>query len=119
MPAVEPVYGLTEGLYPRAVAEGGPGGADARAGAARMDRPADRGPAPRAELAAALHALHKPATPPTSIRPPRAATRLAYDELLANQLALMLVRARMREVRARPGSATARWRKNRRAALRD
>ena len=55
-------------------------------------------------FAEALERLHNPLAPgdvePTS----PAASRLAYDELLANQLALLLVRARMR---ALPGRAHA------------
>ncbi len=55
-------------------------------------------------FAEALERLHNPLTPgdvePTS----PAWNRLAYDELLANQLALLLVRARMR---ALPGRAHA------------
>lgn len=47
-------------------------------------------------FAAALRALHAPTEPPD----PRPRTRLAYDELLANQLALALLRSRQR---ARPG----------------
>ena len=101
MPAVEPVYGLTEGLYPRVVAKA------AQAALARaptlpewIDPPtAARLRAP--SFAGALQGLHNPATPgdvdPTSL----AATRLAYDELLANQLALLLVRSRMRDVAGR------------------
>ncbi len=49
-------------------------------------------------FAAALHDVQAPETLPV----PAARQRLAYDELLANQLALALVRARLR---ARPGRA--------------
>ncbi|HEY1943178.1 MAG TPA: ATP-dependent DNA helicase RecG [Roseiarcus sp.] len=97
MPAVEPVYGLTEGLYPRVVAKA------AQAALARVPAlPEWIDPPTAARLRApsftdALQALHNPATPgdidPSSL----AATRLAYDELLANQLALLLVRSRMRD----------------------
>ena len=104
MPPVEPVYGLTEGLYPRTVQKA------AQAGLIRLGRLPEwideatlsrmRAPA----FAEALERLHNPLVPgdiePTS----PAANRLAYDELLANQLALLLVRARMR---ALPGRAHA------------
>lgn len=49
-------------------------------------------------FAAALRLVQQPAAPP----PPEARTRLAYDEALAGQLALALVR---RRVRLRPGRA--------------
>src|SRR5271154_2245262 len=104
MPAVEPVYSLTEGLYPRTIQKA------AQAGLARLGGPPEwideatlaRMQAPA--FAEALERLHNPLAPgdvePTS----PAASRLAYDELLANQLALLLVRARMR---ALPGRAHA------------
>ena len=50
----------------------------------------------------ALGAMHRPETPGDIDPAGPAATRLAYDELLANQLALLLVRARMRVI---PGRA--------------
>jgi ATP-dependent DNA helicase RecG len=104
MAPVEPVYGLTEGLYPRTVQKA------SQAGLARL--PAlpewiDEATLARLEapsFAEALERLHNPQSPadvePTSV----ALGRLAYDELLANQLALLLVRARMR---ALPGRAQA------------
>ena len=105
MPPVEPVYGLTEGLYPRTVQKAAQAGLARLPASARMDRRGDarancrRRPSPRRSTR-----LHNPLAPgdvePTS----PAASRLAYDELLANQLALLLVRARMR---ALPGRAHA------------
>ena len=101
MAPVEPVYGLTEGLYPRTVQKAARGRARAPAGAARMDR--RRGALPRSDglpFAAALkRAARADNRPPTSSRPAPRARRLAYDELLASQLALLMVRARMRESR--------------------
>ena len=100
IPAREPVYGLTDGLTNR------------RMGvlvAAALDRAPElpewieptvfakhRWPPWRAALAAA-HALRE-----------GAGDRLAYDELLANQLALLLIRAstRRRRGRALPGTGT-------------
>jgi ATP-dependent DNA helicase RecG len=101
MPAVEPVYSLTEGLYPRTLAKAAQGAlarlpklpewideADLR----RLNAPA---------FAEALRTLHAPATPADIDPAGPAATRLAYDELLANQLALLMIRARMRSVAGR------------------
>ncbi len=101
-PLVEPVYGLTEGLYPRIVQKA------AQAGLARLPRLPEwideatlarlRAPA----FAEALARMHNPQSP-ADVEPTSPwANRLAYDELLANQLALLLVRARMREL---PGRA--------------
>ena len=102
LPSVEPVYGLTEGLYPRTVARAAEGALK------RLPRlPEWIGDETLSRLklpgfAEALAAMHRP-TRPEDIDPAGpAATRLAYDELLANQLALLLMRARMRAI---PGRA--------------
>ncbi|MBV8973434.1 MAG: ATP-dependent DNA helicase RecG [Sphingomonadaceae bacterium] len=99
LPAREPVYRLTEGLTNKRMAA---------LTAAALDRAPElpewiepsvlarhRWPPWRAALSAA-HALRGEAAP----------DRLAYDELLANQLALLLVRAstRRRRGRALPGT---------------
>jgi ATP-dependent DNA helicase RecG len=102
MPPVEPVYGLTEGLYPRVIQKA------AQAGLARMPPlPEWIDDAVLARLggisfAEALTRVHDPETPADVEPTSPAVSRLAYDELLANQLALLLVRARMREL---PGRA--------------
>ncbi len=98
MPAVEPVWPLTAGLFPghfrRPIAEAlsrlpdFPEWHDV----ALMRR--ERWPA----FAEALRAVQSPAEPPS----PAPRRRLAYDELLADQVALALVRRRARE---RPGRA--------------
>ncbi|MGO4871457.1 MAG: ATP-dependent DNA helicase RecG [Roseiarcus sp.] len=101
MPAVEPVYGLTEGLYPRTVAKAAQG---ALARLPRLPEWIDDATAHRLKapsFAGALAALHVPSAPGDIDPAGPAATRLAYDELLANQLALLMVRARMREIAGR------------------
>ncbi|MHB2166174.1 ATP-dependent DNA helicase RecG [Alsobacter sp. R-9] len=102
LPPYEPVYGATEGLYPSVLA---------RAGTAALERLPDLpewgDPALLASrgwpgFAEALQALHRPAresdVAPSSL--PR--QRLAYDELLASQLALLLVRQSMKRAAGRP-----------------
>lgn len=106
LPDIEPVYPLTEGLGPRmlqrAVAEALarvpalPEWQDA-AWLVRMDWPA---------FSSALTALHRPTTPEHVALDQPARNRLAYDELLASQLALLLVRARMKTVGGRPTIGT-------------
>ena len=96
LPGVEPVYGLTEGLYPRTVARAAEGALKRLprlpewVGDETLHRLNLRG------FAEALAAMHKPSAPEDIDPAGPAGTRLAYDELLANQLALLLVRARMR-----------------------
>jgi len=96
LPAIEPVWRLTAGLWPRQMA------AAMREALPRLPAfPEWHDPALlRREkwppFADALRALQAPAEPPSD--PSR--NRLAYDELLAGQVALGVVRGR---VRARPG----------------
>ncbi len=97
-PAVEPVWGLTAGLFPGHVRR-----AVAAALAMVPEFPEWHDPALLRrerwpDFAAALRALHAPAEPPG----PSPRQRLAYDELLADQLSLALARRRRR---ARTGRA--------------
>ncbi|MDE2579773.1 MAG: ATP-dependent DNA helicase RecG [Hyphomicrobiales bacterium] len=97
--AFEPVYGLTEGLHQRNVAKA-------------VEAALSRAPQVPEWLAAntarrldglafveALRAVHAPAKLADLSPEAPARKRLAYDELLAQQLALRLVRARMRHVK--------------------
>ena len=101
LPAVEPVYGLTEGLSQRTVARA------AEAALRRLPRlpewiaaqTLDRLDLPG--FADALGSMHRPQAPEDIDPAGPSATRLAYDELLANQLALLLARARMRTIAGR------------------
>jgi ATP-dependent DNA helicase RecG len=101
MPAVEPVYGLTEGLYPRTLAKAAQGALARLPKLPEWIDEADLRRLGAPSFAEALRALHAPATPADIDPAGPAATRLAYDELLANQLALLMIRARMRSVAGR------------------
>ncbi|MFC7051358.1 ATP-dependent DNA helicase RecG [Hansschlegelia quercus] len=96
LPPVEPTYPLVEGLSHHLVAK------FARAALERLaELPEWQDDAFREQrrfpgFAAALAALHFPQSPLDVSSEGVALTRLAYDELLANQLALQLVRAHMR-----------------------
>jgi len=99
MQAVEPVYGLTEGLQPRILAK-----AIAAALARLPDLPEWHAPRIANTLpgfAAALNAVHRPAEPEAIQPTAPGRVRLAYDELLAHQLALALTRAHMRRAPGR------------------
>src|SRR5271167_1182954 len=101
LPAIEPVYGLTEGLFQRTVARAAEGALK------RLPRLPEWIGAETLEklklpgFAEALTGMHRPKAPEDVDPAGPAATRLAYDELLANQLALLLVRAKMRTIRGR------------------
>ena len=100
LPAIEPVWPLTAGLWPRQVRAAMAQALEALPELIEWHDPVllrrQRWPG----FAEALRALQAPETLPDAL--PRA--RLAYDELLAGQVALAVVRGR---VRARPGRALA------------
>jgi ATP-dependent DNA helicase RecG len=111
LPLVEPVYPLTEGLSLNVVS---------KAATAALARIPDLPEWQEASWAArerfpsfseALHALHQPAQPADVLAERPAWSRLAYDELLAGQLALALVRAQLRRPAGRASTSTGRLRK--------
>jgi ATP-dependent DNA helicase RecG len=106
LPLVEPVYPLTEGLSLNQVRRAQESALTRLPQLPEWQEPnwvaRERFP----PFAAALRALHHPAEP-TDLLPEGAAwSRLAYDELLAGQVALALVRAHVRRPagRATPGT---------------
>ena len=117
MPLHEPVYTLTEGLSGKGLARA------IRAALARVPELPEWSDATLVlrrgwpAFAAALNAAHAPKT--EADLDPSAATRerLAYDELLANQLALILIRARTRGPKGRALKGDGRLRGKVRAAL--
>ncbi|MET0605208.1 MAG: ATP-dependent DNA helicase RecG [Beijerinckiaceae bacterium] len=117
LPKIEPVYPATEGLPQRVI------GKAIREALSRLpDLPEWINPALTARekftsFREALEAQHRPETMESldPVRPSR--RRLAYDELLASQLALVLVRARMRETAGRSHLGDGRVIKRIRASL--
>ena len=108
LPLVEPIYPLTEGLSGRLVAKAA-SAALAKAkplpewiDAALLD--ARKWPSWRTALAA----LHAPDAPETLAPESPARARLAYDEMLAGQLALALVRASLRRPQGRSNAGDGR-----------
>ena len=101
MPPVEAIYPLTEGLSAGVVRRA------AQAALARLPRLTEwqdthylaRAGSP--SFGSALAALHDPKTPEDAAAVGPSWTRLAYDEMLANQLALLLVRTNLRRPRGR------------------
>jgi ATP-dependent DNA helicase RecG len=111
LPLVEPVYPLTEGLSLNQVRKA------ADAALARLpDLPEWQDPSWAARerfppFAVALRTLHRPAEPADVVPEAPAWTRLAYDEFLAGQLALALVRAHLRRPAGRATSGSGHLRK--------
>ena len=96
LPRIEPVYPLTEGITPRPLAK-----AIAAALARAPELPEWLDPAFKRERGwpdwrAAVAAAHAPASVADLAPETPARQRLAFDELLANQLALALVRQHLR-----------------------
>ncbi|UMY16868.1 ATP-dependent DNA helicase RecG [Methylobacterium organophilum] len=110
LPAVEPVYGATEGLTSRMIGKIAHAALDKLPVLPEWQDPAwlqrNRFPA----FAEALKAEHHPEEAPSAPKEGEEALqtparrRLAYDELLASQLALALMRARQRR---KPGRSNA------------
>jgi ATP-dependent DNA helicase RecG len=96
MADVEPVYALTEGLFQRTV------GRAAQAALKRLPQMPEWIAAGVLEdlkapsFAGALATMQEPKAPGDVDPAGPAGVRLAYDELLSNQLALLIVRARLR-----------------------
>ena len=106
LPPIEPVYFLTEGLHQRIVQKA------AEAALARLaELPEWLDPAFQAQrkwpsFRQALLDQHHPSSPRAIDPTSPARMRLAYDELLANQLALVLVRAHMHQQSGRAHGGT-------------
>jgi ATP-dependent DNA helicase RecG len=105
-PLHEPVYGLTEGLTPRPMAKAVRGALDKVPVMPEWQDAAFLKQRGWAAFNAALETAHNPVHDSDREPTTPARQRLAYDELLANQLALRLIRAHMRETKGRPISGT-------------
>ncbi len=99
IPVIEPVWPLTAGLWPRQVASG-----VAQALAALPDLPEwhDVPLLRREKWLSFAESLRAVQTPATSAPDPRMRARLAYDELLAGQVAQALIRGRVRARQGQP-----------------
>ena len=117
LPPVEPVYGLTDGLYQRNIQRAVEGALARLPELPEWLDPAFQRQRRWPSFKDALQSLHHPQTP-QDIEPMQAARlRLAYDELLANQLALVMVRARMKKLGGRPSEGDGRLTRKIEAAL--
>src|SRR6516164_6598115 len=110
LPLLDPVYPLTEGLHPNQLRKAiGAGLARLPALTEWQDRDwLERNVYP--SFAEALRRLHHPQSPENLSPESTAWSRLAYDEFLAGQLALALLRAHMRKRGGRGSAAEGRSR---------
>src|SRR5690349_13191843 len=101
LPLIEPVYPLTEGLFPNQLHKAIDAAVDRLPALPEWQDPAylDREKFPA--FAEALRHVHRPEAPDDVLPSSPAWARLAYDQLLAGQLALALMRAHMRRVSGR------------------
>ncbi len=116
IPEIEPIYPLTEGLTNKAVTRAMRGALGVVPDLAEWQDSAWRQKQRWTEWREALAAIHAPAQVDDA-EIERARRRLAYDEVLANQLALMLIRARMKKAAGRRLAGDGRLRRNLLAAL--
>ena len=105
-PLHEPVYGLTEGLTARPMAKAVRGALEKLPVLPEWQDPAFVKQRKWDDFGAALEIAHGPAHDSDLEPSTPARQRLAYDELLANQLALLLIRANLRGGKGRTISGT-------------
>jgi ATP-dependent DNA helicase RecG len=110
LPLIEPVYPLTEGLSLNQVRKAMDGALEQLPDLPEWQEQAWLAQEKLPPFAEALRVLHRPADPAGIAPETPAWTRLAYDELLAGQLALGLVRAHMRRPAGRTTSGSGRLR---------
>jgi ATP-dependent DNA helicase RecG len=117
VPAHEPIYGLSEGLTARPMTRAVRAALDK---VPQMPEWQDSAFLRQEKFAAfntALEDVHNPMNEADLVPTTPARRRLAYDELLANQLALRLVRGAMRQNRGRTITGTGRLKERILAAL--
>ncbi len=101
LPLHEPVYALTEGLPAKSLAKAVRGALEKVPPMPEWQDAAFRKVQDWSSFTAALLAAHAPAHDADLSPDTKARRRVAYDELLANQLALLMIRASMRAAKGR------------------
>jgi ATP-dependent DNA helicase RecG len=117
LPLIDPIYPLTEGLGPNQVHKAIAAALERLPKLPEWQDPAWLDKAGHPTFADALKSIHHPATPSYVLPESAAWSRLAYDELLAGQLALALLRTHMRRLSGRGSAAEGRLRQRIVAAL--
>ncbi len=117
LPLIEPVYPLTEGLTANQIRRAVEAALGRLPALPEWQDPAFLARAGFSSFAEALQRIHRPAETSDALPASPAWSRLAYDEFLAGQLALMLVRAHMRRASGRSTQGDGRLRARIIAAL--
>ena len=117
LPLVEPVYPLTEGLSLNVVRKAAEAATTKVPQLPEWQEAAWLRQQKWPDFGSALRALHHPADPDAVAPQTPAWSRLAYDELLAGQLALALVRANQKRLAGRPSRGDGRLARKITAAL--
>ena len=117
LPLIEPVYPLTAGLFPKVMARAVADALKRLPALPEWQDAAFRERQHWPDFTTALVSLHHPNEPGDLDPAIPARTRLAYDELLANQLALSLVRKHMKRKAGRSLAGTGERRRDIIAAL--
>jgi ATP-dependent DNA helicase RecG len=115
--AVEPVYPLTEGLSPKVLGKAIRAALESAPDLPEWIEPSYLAQSGWGSWRDSIRAAHAPASDSDLAPSTRARQRLAYDELLANQLALALVRASLRTLKGRAVVGNGRLRARAVAAL--
>jgi len=101
LPLIEPTYPLTEGLFANQLRRAIEGALEKLPILPEWQDPAYLLRAKSPSFADAIRRLHRPENPADILPDSPAWSRLAYDELLAGQLALSLTRAHLRRISGR------------------
>src|ERR1700722_9802472 len=117
LPLIEPTYPLTEGLFANQLRRAIEGALDRLPALPEWQDPAYLAKAKFPGFVDALRRLHRPETLDDILPNSPAWSRLAYDELLAGQLALALTRAHLRRLSGRRTAGDGRLREKIIAAL--
>ena len=110
LPLIEPVYPLTEGLAPGHLRRAMEAALQRLPGLPEWQDPSWLSREKLPSFETALQRVHHPASPADVSPESPAWSRLAYDELLAGQLALALMRAHQRRLSGRGSSSEGRLR---------
>jgi ATP-dependent DNA helicase RecG len=101
LPAIEPVYGLTEGIGARVMTRIAAAAAEKCPDLGEWQDPGFRAKSGFASFLEAMQALHHPPDLKAVDGDTIARRRVAYDELLASQIALALVRRQQKKIAGR------------------